>query len=122
MIVPTHIQGPKGPPKETKDMKPTDKCRGCGARRLINAIGLCKRCNREAHKFISEAEMARIKAEQEAAAAAAKAAAAEAAAAKEAAKAAEAAGEEGAEGEEKKEEEGAEKKGDKKSDKKEEKK
>ena len=113
MIVPTHIQGPKGPPKETKDMKPTDKCRGCGARRLINAIGLCKRCNREAHKFISEAEMARIKAEQEAAAAAAKAAAAEAAAAKEAAKAAEA-GEEGAEGEEKKEEEGAEKKPDKK--------
>jgi hypothetical protein len=52
-------------------MKPLDKCRGCNARRLINPLGLCKRCNRESHKYISDAEISALKAEREAAAAAA---------------------------------------------------
>jgi len=52
-------------------MKPIDKCRGCSARRLVNPLGLCKRCNRESHKYISDAEISALKAERAAAAAAA---------------------------------------------------
>ena len=50
-------------------MKPIDKCRGCSARRLVNPLGLCKRCNRESHKYISDAEILALKAERAAAAA-----------------------------------------------------
>ena len=82
-------------------MKTKGKCVGCKSIKLVNPLGLCKRCNRHAHDFISEDEMARIKLEREALLAATKAikkAKKEAAAEKEAAKEAEA--EEGVEGEE----------------------
>jgi hypothetical protein len=47
-------------------MKTKSKCIGCQGIRLVNALGLCKRCNRHAHDFISTDEMARIKLEREA--------------------------------------------------------
>ncbi|MFW9880270.1 MAG: hypothetical protein ACFFG0_44925, partial [Candidatus Thorarchaeota archaeon] len=46
-------------------MKTKSKCIGCAAIKLVNAMGLCKRCNREAHKYISGEEMARMKKERE---------------------------------------------------------
>jgi hypothetical protein len=46
-------------------MKTKSKCIGCQSIKLVNALGLCKRCNRHAHDFISDAEMARIKRERE---------------------------------------------------------
>jgi hypothetical protein len=46
-------------------MKTKSKCIGCQSIKLVNALGLCKRCNRHAHDFISDAEMVRIKRERE---------------------------------------------------------
>jgi hypothetical protein len=46
-------------------MKTKSKCIGCEAIKLVNAMGLCKRCNREAHKYITGAEMTRLKMERE---------------------------------------------------------
>jgi len=46
-------------------MKTKSKCIGCQAIKLVNPLGLCKRCNREAHKFLSDADMQRIKRERE---------------------------------------------------------
>jgi hypothetical protein len=46
-------------------MKTKSKCIGCQSIKLVNALGLCKRCNRHAHEFISDTEMARIKRERE---------------------------------------------------------
>ena len=46
-------------------MKTKSKCIGCNSIKLVNALGLCKRCNRHAHDFISKDEMARIKRERE---------------------------------------------------------
>jgi hypothetical protein len=86
-------------------MKTKGTCKGCDRRRIINIFGLCKRCNKEPSRFLSQAEIAKIQAEAAAAAAAAKAAEAEQAAAdaeKEAAAAA--AGEEAKPEAEKKEE------------------
>ncbi|MFO7618717.1 MAG: hypothetical protein R6W91_03565 [Thermoplasmata archaeon] len=85
-------------------MKTKGTCKGCERRRIINIFGLCKRCNKEPSRFLSQAEIAKIQAEAAAAAAAAKAMEAEEAAA-EAAKAAAAAAEAPAEGGEAKPEE-----------------
>jgi hypothetical protein len=46
-------------------MKTKSKCIGCQSIKLVNALGLCKRCNRHAHDFISNEEMERIKRERE---------------------------------------------------------
>ena len=46
-------------------MKTKSKCVGCKSIKLVNALGLCKRCNRHAHDFISTDEMARFKRERE---------------------------------------------------------
>ena len=82
-------------------MKPLGPCKGCGRTRLINVLGLCKRCNKEPSKFLSKKELEQIKLEQEAAAQAAREAKeAEAAAAAAAEAEAAAAGAEGEEGEE----------------------
>lgn len=53
-------------------MKPKGPCKGCGRTRLINIMGLCKRCNKEPTKFLSKKEIEAIQAEAEAAAQAAK--------------------------------------------------
>jgi hypothetical protein len=47
-------------------MKLTDVCRGCGARRLVNHLKLCKRCNKEASHYLSKQDIAAAKAEREA--------------------------------------------------------
>ena len=78
-------------------MKTKSKCIGCQAIKLVNAMGLCKRCNTHAHDFISTEEMARLRLEREellAASSALKKAKKEAEAAKAAAAAEAAAGEE----------------------------
>lgn len=41
-------------------MKSFGKCRGCERRKLVNLMRLCKKCNKEAHKFISKEEMESI--------------------------------------------------------------
>ena len=46
-------------------MKTKSKCVGCKSIKLCNAMGLCKRCNRHAHDFISTDEMERFKRERE---------------------------------------------------------
>jgi len=46
-------------------MKPIRLCKGCGRRRLTNVSGLCKRCNKEASKYISKAEMERLQLEHD---------------------------------------------------------
>lgn len=46
-------------------MKTKSKCIGCSSIKLVNTLGLCKRCNRHAHDFISTKEMERIKLERE---------------------------------------------------------
>ncbi len=46
-------------------MKTKSKCIGCQAIKLVNAMGLCKRCNRHAHDFISKKDIARLKIERE---------------------------------------------------------
>jgi len=38
-------------------MKIKGRCRGCDSIRLINALDLCKRCNRTSTEFIPHAEM-----------------------------------------------------------------
>ena len=53
-------------------MKAKGTCKGCGRRRLINLLGLCKRCNKDPTSFLSKKD---IEAAQAAAAAAAAAAA-----------------------------------------------
>ena len=108
-------------------MKPTDVCKGCGARKLVNHLKLCKRCNKEASHYLSKQDIAAAKAEREAllvAKAQMKAAEELEKAEAEAVKAEAAAAEgEAAEGEEKKEEpKEGEKEGDKEVDKKGEKK
>lgn len=89
-------------------MKLTDVCRGCGARKLVNHLKLCKRCNKEASHYLSRQDIAAAKVEREAllAAKAEMKAAEELEKAEAKAAAAEAAAVEGeaAEGEEKKEE------------------
>ena len=79
-------------------MKGKGTCKGCGRRRLINLLGLCKRCNKDPTAFLSkkEIEVARAAA-AEAAAAAAEQKAADAAAAEAKADEAVEEGEEGAE-------------------------
>ena len=86
-------------------MKTKSKCIGCHSIKIVNALSLCKRCNREAHKYISTTEMERLKLEREMMLAATKAA--KKAKKEEAPKEGEAEGEEGApeEGEEEGEEE-----------------
>ena len=77
-------------------MKAKGTCKGCGRRRLINLLGLCKRCNKDPTQFLSKKEIEAAQAAAEAAAAAAaEQKAADAAAAEAEAEAAE--GEEGAE-------------------------
>jgi hypothetical protein len=46
-------------------MKTKSKCIGCQAIKLVNDLGLCKRCNRHSHDFISNEEMIRLKRERE---------------------------------------------------------
>ena len=46
--------------------KSLDKCIGCEVIRLVNRIGLCKRCNKHALDFVSEAELAKAKEEHDA--------------------------------------------------------
>ena len=47
-------------------MKPIDVCKGCGARKLVNHLKLCKRCNKDASKFLSKSDIAKAKQEREA--------------------------------------------------------
>jgi hypothetical protein len=87
-------------------MKTKSKCIGCHAIKLVNAMGLCKRCNRHAHDFISKKDIARLKKEREemlTASMAAKLAKKEEEARKAEAEAEEKSEEEGEEGEEKEE-------------------
>lgn len=46
-------------------MKTKGKCIGCHSIKLVNTLGLCKRCNRHAHDYISIEEMVRMKRERE---------------------------------------------------------
>ena len=62
-------------------MKTKGTCKGCERRRIINIFGLCKRCNKDPSRYLSEAEIMKIKAEAAAFAAATKAMEAEEAAA-----------------------------------------
>ncbi len=78
-------------------MKAKGTCKGCGRRRLINLLGLCKRCNKDPTSFLSNKEIEQARAEAAAAAAAAAEQKAEDAAAAEAKEAEAAEGEEGAE-------------------------
>jgi hypothetical protein len=94
-------------------MKLIDVCRGCGARRLVNHLRLCKRCNKEASKYLSQSDIEKARMEREAlvAAKAKMKEAEELEKAKAEAEKAEAEGEEGKEEEgEKKEEKEGEKK------------
>lgn len=47
-------------------MKLIDVCRGCGARRLVNHLRLCKRCNKEASRYLSQSDIDQAKMEREA--------------------------------------------------------
>ncbi len=47
-------------------MKLIDVCRGCGARRLVNHLRLCKRCNKEASKYLSQSDIDKARMEREA--------------------------------------------------------
>lgn len=60
--------------KLVKYLKSKGKCRGCNRRKLINLMRLCKRCNKEAHKYLTKEEMEQILMEQASFAASAKAA------------------------------------------------
>jgi len=46
-------------------MKTKSKCVGCHAIKLVNDLGLCKRCNTHSHDFISSKEMERFRQERE---------------------------------------------------------
>ena len=41
-------------------MKSFGKCRGCQRRKLVNLMRLCKKCNKEAHKHLTKAEVESI--------------------------------------------------------------
>ncbi len=102
-------------------MKLIDVCKGCGARRLVNHLRLCKRCNKEASRFLSKGDIEKARVEREALLAAkAKMKEAEdlAKAEADAAKAEAKAKEEGDKPEEQKDEKEGDKKTDKKDDKK----
>jgi hypothetical protein len=107
-------------------MKLVDICKGCGARRMVNYLKLCKRCNKEAAKYLSSKDIEAARLEREAlleAKAAMKEAEELAKAEAAAAAAAEKAEGEAAEGEEPKEgEKGKPEEGEKKEEKKEDKK
>ena len=47
-------------------MKLIDVCRGCGARRLVNHLKLCKRCNKQASHYLSKQDIEQAKMEREA--------------------------------------------------------
>jgi hypothetical protein len=47
-------------------MKLIDVCSGCGARRLVNHLKLCKRCNKQASQFLSKKDIEQAKLEREA--------------------------------------------------------
>ena len=47
-------------------MKLIDICKGCGARRMVNYLKLCKRCNKEAAKFLSSKDIEQARLEREA--------------------------------------------------------
>jgi hypothetical protein len=51
-------------------MKAKGTCKGCGRRRLINLLGLCKRCNKDPTSFLSKKEIDAAQAVAAAAAAA----------------------------------------------------
>ncbi len=46
-------------------MKSSDKCIGCESIKLVNTLGLCKRCNRHAYDFLSEDEIEKARLEHE---------------------------------------------------------
>ncbi|UCE36911.1 MAG: hypothetical protein JSW00_15620 [Thermoplasmata archaeon] len=54
------------PGKEASQMKLIDVCRGCGARRLVNHLKLCKRCNKQASQFLSKQDIEQARLEREA--------------------------------------------------------
>lgn len=85
-------------------MKLTDVCKGCGARRLVNHLKLCKRCNKDASRYLSKSDIEKARMEREALLAA-KAKMKEAEELEKAEAAAKKEVAEGEEGEEKKEEE-----------------
>jgi hypothetical protein len=41
-------------------MKPVSRCKGCGRRKLLNHLELCKRCNRESDKHVTKEDLARL--------------------------------------------------------------
>lgn len=47
-------------------MKLIDVCKGCGARRLVNHLKLCKRCNKHASQFLSKKDIEKARLEREA--------------------------------------------------------
>lgn len=48
-------------------MKLIDICRGCGSRKLVNYLKLCKRCNKHASDFLSMKDIEAARLEREAA-------------------------------------------------------
>lgn len=38
-------------------MKAKGTCKGCGRRRIINVLALCKRCNRDPTRFLSKQQI-----------------------------------------------------------------
>jgi hypothetical protein len=47
-------------------MKLIDVCKGCGARRLVNHLKLCKRCNKDASSYLSKGDIEKARQEREA--------------------------------------------------------
>ncbi len=47
-------------------MKLIDVCKGCGAKRLVNHLKLCKRCNKHASQFLSKKDIEKARLEREA--------------------------------------------------------
>jgi len=41
-------------------MKPVSHCKGCGKRKLLNHLELCKRCNRESDKHVTQEDLDRL--------------------------------------------------------------
>ena len=41
-------------------MKPVSRCKGCGRRKLLNHLELCKRCNRESDKHVTKEDLERL--------------------------------------------------------------
>jgi hypothetical protein len=46
-------------------MKPVGNCKGCGRKKLLNHLELCKRCNRESEKYVTEEDLSRLRREVE---------------------------------------------------------